>query len=274
MADPLAIAQVTPFAWEVPHEVNEGVASVSRELTARGHRVLIIAPSESRALVRDTRRAVRDRPESLLERADSEPVVLGVGEVLPFSPSRRRMASLPVDVARTIEELLSTLPLDLVHLHEPFAPSASSVALRHSRALNVGSFHLPTERLLSTQLTRPLSKLLFSRLDARIASYQATPTCSRPTSPANYEVIRPGADPAPEPEGEPPASRLRSWPVPVRTEPRCGHFFGPCARFRPTIRGTPPFGPPDLSPRRERSARGSGSGSRSSNQTGYRRARR
>ena len=78
--------------------------------------------------------------------------MLGVGEVLPFSPARRRAASLPVDVARTIEEALAALPLDVVHVHEPFAPSASSVALRHSRALNVGSFHAPTERILSTQL--------------------------------------------------------------------------------------------------------------------------
>jgi predicted metal-dependent phosphoesterase TrpH/glycosyltransferase involved in cell wall biosynthesis len=104
------------------------------------------------------------------------------------------MASLPVDVARTIEELLSTLPLDLVHLHEPFAPSASSVALRHSHALNVASFHLPTERLLSTQLARPLSRLLFSRLDARIASYQATADLLQSFFPGKYEVIRPGAE--------------------------------------------------------------------------------
>ena len=35
--------------------------------------------------------------------------MLGVGEVLPFSPTRRRAASLPVDVARTIEEALANL---------------------------------------------------------------------------------------------------------------------------------------------------------------------
>ena len=199
MADSLAIAQVTPFAWEVPHEVNEGVSAMSRELAARGHRVLIIAPSQSRSLVNDTRRAIRNRAGALLERAESEPVVLGVGEVLPFSPNRRRMASLPVDVARTIEQLLGNLPLDLVHLHEPFAPSASSVALRHSRALNVGSFHLPTERLVSTQLARPLSRLLFGRLDARLASYQATADLLQAYFPGTYEVVRPGADPAPAP---------------------------------------------------------------------------
>ena len=144
----LAIAQVTPFAWEVGGDVNEYVARVADELARRGHRVLVIAPSEDDALVRDSRRAIRSHPEELLDRAESEPLVLGVGEVLPFSPTRRRAASIPVDVARTIEQALGSLALDIVNVHEPFAPSASAVALRHSRALNVGSFHAPTERLL------------------------------------------------------------------------------------------------------------------------------
>jgi glycosyltransferase involved in cell wall biosynthesis len=194
VSERLAIAQVTPFAWEAANEVNEYVAGVAHELAQRGHRVLVIAPSESSALVRDSRRAIRGQGDSLLERADDAPLVLGVGEVLPFSPTRRRAASLPVDVARTIEEALTALPLDIVHVHEPFAPSASSVALRHSRALNVGSFHAPTERILSTQLTRPLSRLLFGRLDARTASYSATRDLMQRFFPAEYEVIVPGAE--------------------------------------------------------------------------------
>jgi glycosyltransferase involved in cell wall biosynthesis len=191
----LAIAQVTPFAWEATNEVNEYVARVSDELARRGHRVLIIAPSESSSLVRDSRRAIRARPDSLLAQAQAGPRVVGVGEVLPFSPTRRRAASLPVDVARTIEEALSVLVLDVVNVHEPFAPSASSVALRHSRALNVGSFHNPTERILSTQLTGPLSRRLFARLDARTASYRATRSLMQRFFPGEYRVITPGADP-------------------------------------------------------------------------------
>ena len=97
-------------------------------------------------------------------------------------------------MARTIEEALVNLPLDVVHVHEPFAPSASSVALRHSRALNVGSFHAPTERILSTQLTAPLSRLLFGRLDARTASYAATRDLLQRYFPGDYRVILPGAD--------------------------------------------------------------------------------
>jgi glycosyltransferase involved in cell wall biosynthesis len=206
----LAIAQVTPFAWEVAHEVNDYVARVSGELARRGHRVLIVAPSQSGALVRDSRKAIRSDPGSLLERADGEPLVLGVGEVLPFSPTLRRAASLPLDVARTIEDALLNIPVDLVHVHEPFLPSASSAALRHSRGLNVGSFHAPTERILSNQLTRPLSRLLFARLDARTASYRATRDLLQRYFPGDYQVILPGAEVEPAPREHPDLTLLFS----------------------------------------------------------------
>src|SRR5204863_121976 len=88
---------------------------------------------------------------------------------------------------------LGAAPLDFVHVHEPFAPGASSAALRHSRSLNVGSFHAPTERLLSTQLGRRVVELFFGRLDARTSSYEATAELMREFFPADYQVITPGA---------------------------------------------------------------------------------
>ncbi|HET9101958.1 MAG TPA: glycosyltransferase [Solirubrobacteraceae bacterium] len=228
----LTIAQVTPFAWEVAGDVNEYVARVSDELAARGHRLLIIAPSQSSTLVRDTRRAIRTDPESLLD--GDGPTVLGVGEVLPFAPARRRAASLPIDVARTIEEALTTLPIDVVDVHEPFAPSASSAALRHSRALNVGSFHAPTERVLSTQLTGPLSRLLFSRLDARTASYTATRTLLQRYFPADYRVIPPGADPGPERDWQ-----TRGEKTPVRLVMIAGEERAAVRTFLRALRALP-----------------------------------
>jgi len=194
----LAIAQVTPFAWEAPHDVNRAVARCAEELSRRGHRVVVIAPSTSNALVRESRRAIhaaREHPEALLEPADDGSYrVLGVGEVLPFAPARRRVGSVPIDVARTIEQALAIAPLDVVHLHEPFAPSAASAALRHSRALNVGSFHAPTERVLSTQVARRVVELFLGRLDARIASYAATRDLLQRWFPGDCRVILPGAD--------------------------------------------------------------------------------
>ena len=200
MVGPLTIAQVTPFAWEAPTDVGHHVRRVSEELVGRGHRVLVLTPSTDQRLVRDSRRALRgDQLQALLQRAEGKPLVLGVGEVLPFSPTRRRAASLPVDIARTIEEALEDLHLDVVHVHDPFAPSAASVALRNSRALNVATFHEPTERIVSTQLGRPLSQLLFSRLDARIVTYVATRALLQRYFPADYRLIGPAADPFPGP---------------------------------------------------------------------------
>ena len=88
--------------------------------------------------------------------------MIAVGEVLDVAAGApaRRTPALPIDVARTVEELLGRVQLDFVHVHEPFAPSTSNAALRHSRALNVGSFHSSSERLLSTLRRAPLRREL------------------------------------------------------------------------------------------------------------------
>ena len=118
--------------------------------------------------------------------------MLGVGELL-FAGRRKGIAPAPpIDIARTIEEVLSVAPLDFVHVHEPWAPSAGSVALRHSRALNVGSFHAPAERVLSTQVARKFVELFFGRMDARTVSYEATAELLKRFFPASYELLRPG----------------------------------------------------------------------------------
>src|SRR5208283_5854913 len=106
--------------------------------------------SRSQERVRESRRtlrASRSAPDSLLEGTDTgAPRVIAVGEVVDVAGgARRRPAALPIDVARTIEEVLGSVELDFVHVHEPFAPSTANAALRHSRALNVGSFPSSSE---------------------------------------------------------------------------------------------------------------------------------
>ncbi len=199
MAVPFAIAHVTPYPWEAQeNEVNVYVRMVAEELSRRGHRVLILAPSRSQERVRASRRALRaarERPQSLLEsREEGEPTVISVGEVLDVpTGSSRPTRALPIDVARTIEELLGTVELDFVHVHEPFAPSTANAALRHSRALNVGSFHAPTERLLSTLLGRRFVTTFFGRLDARTASFPETAQLMERHFPADYRLVAPAA---------------------------------------------------------------------------------
>ncbi|MFL5909168.1 MAG: glycosyltransferase [Gaiellaceae bacterium] len=199
---PFSIAQVTPYAWEQHHEVNRFVERLSDELCRRGHRVVVVAPSDSRELIKEGRSTVRrlaEDPDAVFA-SDGCAQMLAVGQSIPFPSSRRSGAvSLPVDVSRTIEELLENAHFDFVHVHEPFAPSAASAALRHSRALNVGTFHAPTERVMSTQVARKLVELLFGRLDGRSASFAATRDVVARYFPGDYHVIRPGADLAERP---------------------------------------------------------------------------
>ena len=204
MAAPFSIAQVTPYPWEAAHEVNEYVRRVSAELAARGHRVLIVAPSGSQELVREGRKAVRAGGEALFG-DPGEPRVVAVGEALPPLPGRAR-AAVPIDVARTIQALFEQNALDLCHVHEPFAPSVASAALRHSRALNVGSFHAPAERVVSTQVARKVVQLIFGRLDARIASFAATRDLMERFFPGDYRVVFPGADALARDNGDAPGT--------------------------------------------------------------------
>jgi glycosyltransferase involved in cell wall biosynthesis len=195
---PFAIAHVSPHPWETGGELCEYIDRVAQELAARGHRILIVAPSNSPRLAAASRRALREareHPERLWS-SDGGPALFAAGEVLSVGAegSVKRSAGLPVDVAHTVEELLSTLPLDFVHVHEPFAPSTASAALRHSHSLNIGSFHTPTERLISTQVARRFVELFFGRLDARIASYRATAAVMNAHFPAEYRVVLPGAE--------------------------------------------------------------------------------
>src|SRR6201987_4383019 len=102
MRETFAIAHVTPYPWEAQdNEVNDHVRRVAGELSRRGHRVLVLAPSRSQERVRASRkalRAARGEPQRLLDGSDSgSPAVFAVGEVLDLaSGARRRPAALPI----------------------------------------------------------------------------------------------------------------------------------------------------------------------------------
>jgi glycosyltransferase involved in cell wall biosynthesis len=201
-ADSFALALVTPYAWESRHEVNRAVEATGERLAGRGHAVVLVAPSQSPERVREGRAAIR--AGHAVPAPGAAPRLLAVGEAIAggAGTAARRRAALPIDVARTVEQLFVEAALDVCHVHEPFAPSVASTALRHSRALNVGTFHAPTERLVSTQVARRLVDLVLGRLDARVASFAATATLMDRHFPADYRVVLPGADAAGPPARE------------------------------------------------------------------------
>jgi len=96
---------------------------------------------------------------------------------------------LRISTGDPVKRLLKSRPLDIVHVHDPFAPSAPSAALRHSFNLNVATFHDPRERVLATQVARPLVEIFFGRIDARTVTRPQTAELLERFFPAGYELL-------------------------------------------------------------------------------------
>jgi predicted metal-dependent phosphoesterase TrpH len=105
--------------------------------------------------------------------------------------ARRGHEIVRIGSAEPVKRPLVARPFDIVHVHEPFAPSVSAAALRHSLALNVATFHAPQERVLSTQVARPLVEIFFGRIDARTVTTAATAELLEGYFPADYELVEP-----------------------------------------------------------------------------------
>lgn len=196
---PLSVLQVVPYLWGSGAEAELFARRSSEQLVARGHRVVVLTPAPSRAAFRVARSQIEaaiEQPDRLFSGSLSQPLVLTVGGVPSTGSGGGRRTPVPSESARLIERLLATVPIDILHVHDPFMPSLGSTALRHSFSLNVGSFHLPQERLLSTQLARPLVQIFFGRLDERTVGHRLTGELLERYFPGRYELISAGADAA------------------------------------------------------------------------------
>src|SRR4051794_23775689 len=125
----LRICLVTPFAWSQPHDVNEHVRGVARELRALGHTVTVLAPSTRAGELLDGRR-------TLVRGGDAE--VIALGPAVPVS--RRSRMGVPVGVRANLALALAHGRFDVVHGFEPALPSLAYLALRDAPALSVASF--------------------------------------------------------------------------------------------------------------------------------------
>jgi predicted metal-dependent phosphoesterase TrpH/glycosyltransferase involved in cell wall biosynthesis len=177
----LRVCLVTPFAWSRPHEVNEHVDGLARELRVLGHDVTVLAPSTRASDLVAGRRALLDGVE-----AD----VIALGPALPVS--RRSRIGVPVGVRANLALALERGRFDVVHGFEPGLPSLSYLALRDSHSLGVATF-LSAERL-GYPPGKPQRQRLLSRIDALLATSPAVAAAAEERLPGDYRVVFPGVD--------------------------------------------------------------------------------
>jgi predicted metal-dependent phosphoesterase TrpH len=178
----MRLCLVTPFSWSQPHDVNEHVAGVARELRRLGHSVTILASSNRAKELAAGRRA-------LLDGLDAD--VVALGPAVPIS--RRSRIGVPVGARANLSLALEAGRFDVVHGFEPGLPSLSYLALRDAAALTVATFLSP-ERL-SYPPGRAQRDRLLARLDALVATSEETAEAAAVRFPGHYEVISEGVDP-------------------------------------------------------------------------------
>jgi predicted metal-dependent phosphoesterase TrpH len=177
----LRICLVTPFAWSQPHDVNEHVAGVARELRSLGHSVTVLAPSNRARDLAAGRRA-------LFDGLDAE--VIALGPAVPIS--RRSRMGVPVGARANLSLALALGRFDVVHGFEPGLPSLSYLALRDAQALTVATFLSP-ERLGYPPGKAQRGRLL-ARLDALLATSAETAEAAALRFPGQYRVVPEGVD--------------------------------------------------------------------------------
>jgi predicted metal-dependent phosphoesterase TrpH/glycosyltransferase involved in cell wall biosynthesis len=177
------IALVTPFAWSQPHDVNEHVAGLARELRRRGHAVTTLAPSNRARDLAAGRRA-------LLGAFEDEELV-AIAPAVPIS--RRSRMGVPVGVRAALSLALARGKFDVVHGFEPGLPSLSYLALRDSAALTAATFFSP-ERL-GYPPGRAQRERLLARIDALLATSDEVAGAADARFPGRYELVPHGIDP-------------------------------------------------------------------------------
>jgi hypothetical protein len=177
----LRVCLVTPFAWSRPHDVNEHVAGIARELRLLGHHVTVLAPSTRAADLLEGRRA-------LLDGDGAE--VIALGPALPVS--RRSRIGVPVGVRANLALALARGAYDVVHGFEPGLPSLSYLALRDARAFAVATY-LSRERL-GYPPGRAQRERLLGRIDALVATSAETAEAAAERLPGDYRVVTAGVD--------------------------------------------------------------------------------
>ncbi|MDE3088174.1 MAG: glycosyltransferase family 4 protein, partial [Chloroflexota bacterium] len=173
----MKIALVSPYDYPYPGGVTEHISALDKQFRALGHDTRIIAASSTN--------------EDVL----GEHVIKVSGAVsrVPYSGSTARITLSP-QVYRRIKKILRDEKFDIVHVHEPTVPVLSLVVLRHSHAVNVGTFHAYRESSAIYEYMRPLLQRVFNRLDGRIFVSEAVREYITQYFPGDSTVIPNGID--------------------------------------------------------------------------------
>jgi len=150
----MRIGMVCPYAWEVPGGVREHVSGLAEALMELGHQVSVIAPADDDAVL--------------------PPYVVPAGRAVPV-PWNGSVARLSFGFlsASRVRRWLKDGDFDVLHVHEPAAPSLSLLACWVADGPIVATMHAAMPRSRVLLAAGPILASALEKISGRIAVAEA-----------------------------------------------------------------------------------------------------
>lgn len=153
----MKIGIVCPYAWDVPGGVSAHINDLAIALQKIGHQVSVLAPAETEDHLPD--------------------FVTSVGQprAVKYNGSVARLSFGPV-TARKVSKWIEDGQFDVLHVHEPLAPSVSVLAVWAAKGPIVATWHSSVDKSRMILSLAKLAQTAMEKISARIAVSEAART--------------------------------------------------------------------------------------------------
>ncbi len=153
----MKIGIVCPYAWDVPGGVSAHINDLAVALIKMGHQVSVLAPAESD----------EDLPDFVTS--------AGQPRAVKYNGSVARLSFGPV-TARKVSKWIEEGQFDVLHVHEPLAPSLSVLAVWAAKGPIVATWHSSVDKSRMILSLAKLAQTAMEKISARIAVSEAART--------------------------------------------------------------------------------------------------
>jgi phosphatidyl-myo-inositol alpha-mannosyltransferase len=153
----MKIGLVCPYTWDVPGGVQEHIRGLAEALTDLGHQVSVISPADDDAPL----------PGYVVPAGRAVPV--------PYNGSVARLAFGFLSASR-VRRWLKEGGFDVLHVHEPAAPSLSLLACWVADGPIVATVHTSIPRSRAMHAAEPILQSALEKIHGRIAVSEAART--------------------------------------------------------------------------------------------------
>jgi len=150
----MRIGIVCPYSWDIPGGVSAHVADLAESLMRMGHYVSVLAPAEFDELL------------------PAYVVSTGKPRAVKYNGSVARLSFGPI-AARKVSKWIEEGEFDVLHVHEPLAPSLSVLACWAAKGPIVATWHSSMDRSRMMLTLSKLAQTAMEKVSARIAVSEA-----------------------------------------------------------------------------------------------------